>query len=268
MEASVEVQVPDGLFAGDTFTVQHDGLDFDVVVPEGCAGGTLLTVDVPAPPDAGNAVEVEVPSECVPGDVFVMATAEGLELDVVVPDGCFGGDVITVDLPPPEGPPSNPGSRRPSLGRRASNNGRDGRRPSNGARRPSLSSGESSPSASNPPPPLVPPHMVPGAAVDSSRPANRSRRNGIIGSSSVTSDAPSSSSAGATKKGIQFGLSLGNGLSLNLSLCTQGKYKVGSQIEVYRSDGSWSRSQIKVCATSLAAPPEAPEAQCALTHAP
>eukprot|EP00966_Prymnesium_polylepis_P122084 2822176-Prymnesium_polylepis.1 len=81
--ARVEVNVPDGLFAGDNFTVHFESRDFDVVVPEGCEGGALLTIDVPADPEAATAVEVEVPAACVAGDVFKLTTAEGLELDIV-----------------------------------------------------------------------------------------------------------------------------------------------------------------------------------------
>ena len=50
-ENDLEVQVPDGLSAGDSFEVHYNGLSFPVVVPEGCGGGTLLTVDVPTADD-------------------------------------------------------------------------------------------------------------------------------------------------------------------------------------------------------------------------
>ena len=234
--ACVEVVIPDGLYAGDAFTVSHEGSDFDVVVPDGCSGGMLLTVDVPPPP--GAAAEVEVPAGLVPGDQFLMSTADGLELDVVVPDGCYGGDVILVDLPPPEETMYNR-ERRPSLGRRPSAN--DGRRPSasEGVRRTSNNGAG-------------------GSSSSSGRNRGSGGRDGWPGSTKGQGAAPGASTSSyaaptnGEKKGIKLNLNLGNGLSLNLDLCTQGKFRVGSQVEVYRTDGSWSRAQVKVSARVVA----------------
>lgn len=46
----VEVNVPAGCFAGDSFNVDWDGHTFAVVVPDGCGPEDLLTVDVSDPP--------------------------------------------------------------------------------------------------------------------------------------------------------------------------------------------------------------------------
>ena len=57
----VDVEVPDGCYPGDAFMVLHGDQEFEVVVPDGCGAGSLLTVDVPPLPEPQFAtVEVEV----------------------------------------------------------------------------------------------------------------------------------------------------------------------------------------------------------------
>ena len=50
---------------------------------------------------------------------------------------------------------------------------------------------------------------------------------------------------GKTGKGLALSLNIGGGLKLSLALATQGKFKVGQQVEVLRSDGSWSLASVK-----------------------
>ena len=99
--AAVEVQVPPGLYEGDTFVVSTaDGQEFNVIVPPGCAEGSLLTVG-DAPMGGPQPFEVQVPDGLLAGDAFLVAMENGQELEVFVPDGCQGGDIILVDLPAP-----------------------------------------------------------------------------------------------------------------------------------------------------------------------
>jgi len=98
--ATLEVIVPDGLVAGDTFAVTTaDGIEFDVIVPEACGSGALLEVDRPV--GAGPAAEtmlITVPDAVGPGDT-ISVSAQGRCFDVIVPDGVGPGDELEVSVP-------------------------------------------------------------------------------------------------------------------------------------------------------------------------
>ena len=73
--AAVEIVVPDGLGAGDEFTVEWGGTSYTIAVPAGVAAGQALTIELPAPGDADaaqatQAVEIVVPDGLGAGDEF------------------------------------------------------------------------------------------------------------------------------------------------------------------------------------------------------
>jgi len=114
----VEVEIPDGCYPGDLFTVcTADGQELDVEVPLDCEPGMLLTVALPLVQPAGeqNVVEVVVPDGCFAGMEFTVEF-NGQTFNVTVPDGCIPGDPIVVEVPtaeesdepPPPPPPPQP----------------------------------------------------------------------------------------------------------------------------------------------------------------
>ena len=95
----LHVVIPDGLFAGDAFTVCADnGQEFTVSVPDGSTGGDSLTVDLPVDEAAPAAVNIIVPDGCYAGDIFTVEF-EGRSFEIGVPDGCGPGDELTVEVP-------------------------------------------------------------------------------------------------------------------------------------------------------------------------
>jgi hypothetical protein len=116
----VEVTVPEGVWAGDQFTVDSPfGGSYDIICPDGCGPGMAIVVDLPAagqpalPPAAESTtqpVEVVVPDGVYCGEYFTV-DFDGAAYDIQCPDGCGPGSAIIVDLPagPPEQqPPAEP----------------------------------------------------------------------------------------------------------------------------------------------------------------
>ena len=110
----VQITVPDGCQAGDTFFAAVHGLEFEILVPKGSNPGDVITLEVPskhaigkfATPDpmadvpsilvrdamasqgSSNSdvfAEIEVPENAVPGQTFV-AVIDNVEFDVPVPE--------------------------------------------------------------------------------------------------------------------------------------------------------------------------------------
>ena len=107
---TVEIVVPDGLGPGDAFDVEWGGVNYNIAVPDGCVGGTALNIELPSldqaeplPPAADatpamTSVEIVVPDDLVPGDVFDVEWG-GVNYNIAVPDGCFGGTALNIELP-------------------------------------------------------------------------------------------------------------------------------------------------------------------------
>ena len=117
----VEVTVPEGIYCGDMFTVDYCGGAYDIMCPDGCGPGMAIVVDLPAgpPPEqpaetVTTPVEVVVPDGVFGGDYFTV-DFDGQAYDITCPEGCGPGAPIIVDLPvgpaeqqpPPEPPPSS-----------------------------------------------------------------------------------------------------------------------------------------------------------------
>ena len=110
---AMEVEVPPGLAAGDAMSVLlPDGSTFDVVVPAGCAAGSVILVEPPPPPaieeddeipeELPSGVErmaVTVPEGVGAGDTFAVQATWGGIFEVTCPDGVRPGDAMEVDLP-------------------------------------------------------------------------------------------------------------------------------------------------------------------------
>ena len=50
----VEIVVPDGLSAGDTFSVEFGSTVFEIECPDGCCGGNAIVVELPRPAPTGD----------------------------------------------------------------------------------------------------------------------------------------------------------------------------------------------------------------------
>ena len=115
MTTAMEVEVPPGLAAGDAMSVLlPDGSTFDVVVPAGCAAGSVILVEPPPPPASEEEEQDEIPEELpsgvermavtVPegvgaGDMFAVQATWGGIFEVTCPDGVRPGDTMEVELP-------------------------------------------------------------------------------------------------------------------------------------------------------------------------
>ena len=78
----VTVTVPDGLAAGDTFALEHDGTTYPtIVVPDGISGGMPLEVELTAA--ESETVTVLLPVGSHPGQLVQVRTAWGGSLDMV-----------------------------------------------------------------------------------------------------------------------------------------------------------------------------------------
>ena len=108
----VTVTVPDGVYEGDEFVLEYDGVQLTVVCPDGCFPGDAINLQVPAAgaDDAQPSATIVVPDGCWPGDEFTVEF-EGRTFNIGVPDGCGPGDELTVDVPEPE-PEPEPEPRR------------------------------------------------------------------------------------------------------------------------------------------------------------
>ncbi|CAJ1349660.1 unnamed protein product, partial [Effrenium voratum] len=95
----VEVDLPEGLKAGDVFHVLHDGAEYELEVPEGMKPGQTMRVklkddeELPAPPS----ISVEVPEGYRPGDSLVLER-EGREYEVALPENVKPGEKVKVTL--------------------------------------------------------------------------------------------------------------------------------------------------------------------------
>eukprot|EP00930_Biecheleria_cincta_P062133 TRINITY_DN4763_c0_g1_i4.p1 TRINITY_DN4763_c0_g1~~TRINITY_DN4763_c0_g1_i4.p1 ORF type:complete len:4247 (+),score=977.42 TRINITY_DN4763_c0_g1_i4:998-12742(+) len=107
----LEIAVPAGFAPGDVFMADYKGLQFEVVVPDGCGSGDIVSIQLPsgelstdvtprllATPRAKKSVEVTIPAGFKPGDTF-RAEVNGIEFEAEVPPGCVPGDVILTELP-------------------------------------------------------------------------------------------------------------------------------------------------------------------------
>jgi hypothetical protein len=94
----VTVTVPDGVYGGDEFTLEYEGMVLSVICPAGCRPGDAVNLTVDVPPAQSNSVSVVVPRGCYPGDEFTVEF-DGQTFNIAVPDGCRPGDEITVEVP-------------------------------------------------------------------------------------------------------------------------------------------------------------------------
>eukprot|EP01052_Picozoa_sp_SAG31_P027790 SAG31_NODE_2631_length_5350_cov_1.613026_2_plen_382_part_00 len=103
---SLNIICPEGSAAGSVILITTDwGTELEVEVPPGIEAGDEFTVSVevselnegpPADADNAQALGVECPDGCEPGDAILVTAADGRELEVVVPDGVGPGMVFEV----------------------------------------------------------------------------------------------------------------------------------------------------------------------------
>jgi hypothetical protein len=95
----VIVQVPDGIYGGDEFTIEYEGTVLSVVCPAGCQPGDEINLSIDLPPAAASgSVEVVVPEGCYPGMEFTVELGER-SFNIAVPDGCEPGQAIIIQVP-------------------------------------------------------------------------------------------------------------------------------------------------------------------------
>mgnify|MGYP006145811185 CR=1 FL=1 len=114
-----EIVVPPGCSPGDELVVEVGGSQFFVTVPVGVAAGEVLPVSLPLRPMAQEVVEVVVPEGCWPGDVFLVSH-DSMVFEVTTPDGAGPGMVVSVECPgqqqqQEEAPPLSPATQPESL---------------------------------------------------------------------------------------------------------------------------------------------------------
>lgn len=109
------IAVPPGLRAGDEMAVEAlDGQTYNVIVPDGVEGGMSIEVDLPGGPDeaAGPSSSTQPVEICVPDGVYegqpFTVDFNGVNFEIVCPDGCGPGDNIVVELPAADDPPPPP----------------------------------------------------------------------------------------------------------------------------------------------------------------
>jgi len=120
MAQVVEVAIPDGVGAGQEFTVEFNGQQFNIGVPDGCGPGDVISVEVPGggdeppaePEAATQTVEIVIPDGVGPGEEFLV-DFDGQQFNIAVPDGCGPGMAIQVEVPaaapePTAEPPAEP----------------------------------------------------------------------------------------------------------------------------------------------------------------
>jgi len=93
-----EIVVPPGCSPGDEVVVEVGGSQFFVTVPVGVAAGEVLPVSLPPRPMAQIVVQVVVPEGCWPGDVFLVSH-DGVQFEVTTPDGAGPGMAVSVECP-------------------------------------------------------------------------------------------------------------------------------------------------------------------------
>jgi hypothetical protein len=219
---TLEVAVPEGCLPGDEFTVEWEGTHLAVRVPEDGYAGMLLAVDI----QPTEEVEVMIPEGCFAGDE-VKVSHEGTTFFVSIPEGLGPGDKILV--------------RRPKI--ELENHLLD-------LEALQLEDAEE----------VIEEHLAApakgaekqGAAASPSRGERRERSTaanlGTVGSgvaSGAGAEGEGLSSAGAEGKGLSLSLSIFGGFTLSLAVQTAPKWPIGSTMEVYRTDGEWSRCIIK-----------------------
>ena len=111
----LQVQVPEGLYAGEPMVIDYNGQEFTITIPDGLQGGDLLDVDLPVTAaNTPNTVMVVVPDGCEDG--FFTVDFDGRTFDVGVPKGCHAGDEIEVEVP---AEPEEPQHQQRLVGRRS-----------------------------------------------------------------------------------------------------------------------------------------------------
>eukprot|EP00322_Chrysochromulina_rotalis_P011980 CAMPEP_0115846774 /NCGR_PEP_ID=MMETSP0287-20121206/10034_1 /TAXON_ID=412157 /ORGANISM="Chrysochromulina rotalis, Strain UIO044" /LENGTH=232 /DNA_ID=CAMNT_0003300575 /DNA_START=26 /DNA_END=724 /DNA_ORIENTATION=+ len=112
----VTVNVPDGIYEGDEFTLEYEGTQLTVVCPGGCGPGDAinLQIDLPTTEDSlPQQVNIVIPDGCYAGDEFTVEF-DGRSFNIAVPDGCEPGMELTVDVPHVEDTPAPAPAQAPA----------------------------------------------------------------------------------------------------------------------------------------------------------
>jgi len=97
-EATIDIPIPEGLSAGDSFEVEINGANFDLEVPDGYSGGDVMTVGLDQFATAETEmIDIPIPDGLSAGDTFEVEL-DGQTYDIKVPTGYKGGDEMQIDL--------------------------------------------------------------------------------------------------------------------------------------------------------------------------
>jgi len=203
-------------------------MSIEVVVPDGCAPGDHFLVEtedggqfsVVVPPDGFSGMSLVVDLPDAVSDRFSARSGElPLCVDVVVPDGCYPGDQFfvehegtqfCVDVPDGCGPGSSMQVEVP------------------------LASDAAGPSESR---------AVVAAENAAAKAAADEVRSKQTRPASITVDGGPQEEKPKGK--LTMSLALVGGLSLNLALTAAAQFVVGEQVEVCRTDGTWSLAVVR-----------------------
>ena len=72
-----------GVYEGSEFMIEYEGQTLSVTCPDGCGPGDAIDLEIPAAPGGGDGSSGEAPP---------------MQVEVVVPDGCYPGMEFTVDF--------------------------------------------------------------------------------------------------------------------------------------------------------------------------
>ncbi len=106
---SIEVTVPAGSGAGSELMIEVGGSQFMVTVPSGSREGDTFIASIGLPPDdedeasiaSVSEVAVIVPEGCAEGDPLLVEI-DGSSFEVIIPPGCGPGMEVIVTVPKPQ----------------------------------------------------------------------------------------------------------------------------------------------------------------------
>ncbi|CAE7304597.1 unnamed protein product [Symbiodinium natans] len=93
-----EVEIPSGYVPGDSFWIEVNGRAIEVVVPEGCAEGSVLTIEVPSVSELAFSESERVGLESSEPSQTLQSPTELVEVEVAVPSQSKVGDTFAIEV--------------------------------------------------------------------------------------------------------------------------------------------------------------------------
>lgn len=93
-----EVEIPSGYVPGDSFWIEVNGRAVEVVVPEGCVAGSVLTIEVPSVSELAFSESERVGLESSEPSQTLQPATELVEVEVAVPVQSKVGDTFSIEV--------------------------------------------------------------------------------------------------------------------------------------------------------------------------